>query len=194
MAFDPKYDQIVPLAVKPCESDGYRIWVEFNDGSSGEVDLSDLAVRPHFGKWADRDFFESVRIEHGLIVWDEDTDINPDGIYLRLNGLTWADIQPPPRLRLSLVEMEDREGNTVWVKFSDGTEGEVDLTPHLPSDFRTCREYRIFRRKGAIAPWGDVIWEDEIEISGDALYEEITGTSLKDALARMEQSCLASPN
>ena len=40
-----------PIAVEPRE--GYRIWVRFNDGMSGEVDLSAMAGKGVFTAWND---------------------------------------------------------------------------------------------------------------------------------------------
>ena len=41
--------------------EGFAIWVRFDDGTAGKVDLDDLAGRGVFKSWADRRVFESVR-------------------------------------------------------------------------------------------------------------------------------------
>ena len=76
---------IRPTAVEPRE--GYRIWLRYSDGVTGEVDLSDLAGHGVFAAWQDRAFFESVRlIEGGAVAWGEDIDLCPDALYLEITG------------------------------------------------------------------------------------------------------------
>ena len=42
--------------------DGFQIWMRFDDGTAGIVDLHDLAGRGVFKVWEDRRVFESLRI------------------------------------------------------------------------------------------------------------------------------------
>jgi len=66
---------------------GYRIWLRYADGVEGEVDLTHLAGRGVFKAWTDRKVFESVHVdESGAIAWDEELDLCPDALYLRLTG------------------------------------------------------------------------------------------------------------
>jgi hypothetical protein len=67
----------------------FRIWLRYNDGVEGEVDLSDLAGRGVFAAWNDAAFFDAVRLgAHGAIEWSPEIDICPDSMYLRLTGKT----------------------------------------------------------------------------------------------------------
>ena len=78
------------IAVSPM--DGYRIWLCYSDGASGEVDLSDLAGRGVFSAWNDRSVFESVRLdEYGAIAWGDDIDLCADALYGRLTAQAGAD-------------------------------------------------------------------------------------------------------
>ena len=62
---------------------GYRIWLNYSDGASGEVDLSGFAGRGVFVAWNDRSFFESVEIRGGrVIAWSEDIDLCADALYM----------------------------------------------------------------------------------------------------------------
>ena len=73
------------IAVSPM--DGYRIWLRYSDGASGEVDLSDFAGRGVFSAWNDRSVFESVRLDEcGAVVWSDDIDLCADALYARLAG------------------------------------------------------------------------------------------------------------
>jgi len=72
--------------------DGYRLWVRFEDGSQGEVDLGDLVGRGVFASWTDRAVFERVFIdeESGTVTWPGGVDLAPDGLYQEI-----TDRQPP---------------------------------------------------------------------------------------------------
>ncbi|MCL1909524.1 MAG: DUF2442 domain-containing protein [Kiritimatiellaeota bacterium] len=81
-----------PTAVKPLN--GYSIFVEFSDGVKGSVDLTHLAHRGVFRAWDDGDIFQKVHIaENGAIAWNENIDICPDNVYLKLTGLTFEEWQ-----------------------------------------------------------------------------------------------------
>ena len=82
-------------AVEVKALNGYRIWLRFADGVAGEVDLNHLAGRGVFKAWADRKVFESVHVDgSGAISWNEELDLCPDALYLRLTGKTAEDVFP----------------------------------------------------------------------------------------------------
>lgn len=82
-----------PIAVDPRPN--YRLWLKYDDGTEGEVDLSYLAGRGVFAAWRDLAFFQSVRIaEHGALVWGDALDLCPDALYLRLTGKSPEDVFP----------------------------------------------------------------------------------------------------
>jgi hypothetical protein len=82
-------------AVEVMALSGHRIWIRFVDGVEGEVDLSQLAGRGVFTAWADRQVFESVHIDaSGAIAWNQELELCPDALYLRLTGKTPEDLFP----------------------------------------------------------------------------------------------------
>ena len=82
-----------PVEVKPLTN--YRIWLRYEDGTEGTIDLSDVAGRGVFAAWNDPAFFRSVRLRsHGAIEWGADIDICPDAMYLRLTGKSPEDVYP----------------------------------------------------------------------------------------------------
>lgn len=82
-----------PTAVEPRTS--YRIWIRYEDGASGEVDLSHLAGRGVFALWDVPDQFEAVFITpDGAIAWGEDIELCPDALYLQLTGKPIEDVIP----------------------------------------------------------------------------------------------------
>lgn len=85
-----------PVAVKALAN--WRIWLRYDDGVEGEVDLSDLQGRGVFKAWEDPEFFRSVRIAaHGAIEWGTELDLCPDALYMRLTGRTPEELFPTLR-------------------------------------------------------------------------------------------------
>ena len=79
-------------AVRVEPRDGYRIWIEFDDGSAGELDLSDSADGVS-AAWEDRAFFETVRISPtGAVTWGDDLDMCSDALYMELTGKTVEEV------------------------------------------------------------------------------------------------------
>lgn len=67
---------------------GYRLFLRFTDGSSGEVDLSHLAGKGVFAPWLMPGEFERVSVdrEAGTVCWPGDIDLCPDVLYSRATG------------------------------------------------------------------------------------------------------------
>jgi hypothetical protein len=85
-----------PIEVKALPN--FRIWLRYDDGVEGEIDLSDLAGRGVFKPWNDLAFFDSVRLaSHGAIEWGPDLDICPDAMYMRLTGKSPEELFPTLR-------------------------------------------------------------------------------------------------
>ncbi len=73
--------------------DGYRLWVRFDDGVEGEVDMSQLVRSPRAGVFAvlaDPDIFARAHIEHGAVTCPEELDLAPDAMHdeIKKHG-TW---------------------------------------------------------------------------------------------------------
>ena len=80
--------------------DGYRIWLRYSDGVSGEVDLSDMAGRGVFRAWLDHTFFEKVHVsDHGSIAWSDDIELCEDALYMELTGKSAEELFPALRDR-----------------------------------------------------------------------------------------------
>ena len=62
---------------------GYRIWVRFNDGSEGVVDLSDCLDGEVFEPLKDLNNFKAFRVDPDIetIVWDNGADLAPEFLY-----------------------------------------------------------------------------------------------------------------
>ncbi len=77
---------------------GYRLGLEFDDGVSGTVDLSETVGKGVFALWRDPLAFDRVRIgSSGELVWDDRIDLCPDALYLRVTGKKPEDLFPALR-------------------------------------------------------------------------------------------------
>lgn len=75
-------------AIKP-----YTIWVAYENGVAGELDLSALAGKGIFSMWDERELFMRPFIsETGAIAWNDMLDICPDNAYLKLTGISFSTI------------------------------------------------------------------------------------------------------
>lgn len=82
-----------PIEVEP--RDGYSIWLRYDDGAAGVVDLSDIAGRGVFGAWKDRSLFEAVHLPpHRGVSWPGELDLCADMLYMRLTGESYEDLHP----------------------------------------------------------------------------------------------------
>lgn len=82
-----------PTAVEARE--GFRVWLRYEDGAEGEVDLARLAGRGVFAAWDDRAFFEAVRVTpHRAVAWGDDIELCADALYIELTGKPVEDVLP----------------------------------------------------------------------------------------------------
>lgn len=68
--------------------DGYRLWVRFNDGTEGEVDLAAFVGSPDAGVFAslrDPAVFREARLVLGAITWPGGLDLAPDAMHRAIN-------------------------------------------------------------------------------------------------------------
>ena len=83
--------KLVEVKPKP----NYRLWLRYEDGAEGELDLSDLVGQGVFSCWNDPKNFEGVYIgESGQISWSDELDICPDSAYMDITGKRPEDIYP----------------------------------------------------------------------------------------------------
>jgi hypothetical protein len=67
---------------------GYRLHVEFDDGTSGEIEMADRLFGPAFEPLHDANEFNKVFVdEFGAVAWPCGADLAPDAIYQRLTAV-----------------------------------------------------------------------------------------------------------
>lgn len=87
-------------------------------------------------------------------------------------------------------KVEARSGYTIFVAFSDGNSGEVDLSDWLDKPiFRRWRNREFFNtvhvdERNAIA-WGE---NGELDVCADTIYMKLTGTNVEDLFPRLQGS------
>jgi hypothetical protein len=72
---------------------GYRLYLRFEDGLQGEVDLADqLQFHGVFEPLRDPQVFAQVAVnrELGTICWPNGADLDPDVLYAKLSGIPVA--------------------------------------------------------------------------------------------------------
>jgi hypothetical protein len=64
----------------------YIVWLRFQDGTSGEVDIEPSFRGPVFEPLRDLEFFKQVSVdpEIGTIVWPNGADVAPETLYDRV--------------------------------------------------------------------------------------------------------------
>ncbi len=71
------------ITVRPEED--YRLYVEFEDGTRGTIDLSDRLFGSVFEPLKDPSFFSQVTIDDfGVICWPNGADLAPDALHSKL--------------------------------------------------------------------------------------------------------------
>jgi len=74
-------------AVRPLA--GYRLWLQFADGSEGEIDLSSrLSWHGVFAPLQSGENFRQVRVnrELGVVEWPNGADLDSDVLYSTITG------------------------------------------------------------------------------------------------------------
>ena len=63
----------------------YKIWIKFDTGDEGGVDLTDMLWGEVFEPLKDREIFRRFTVdpEAGTIVWENGADLAPESLYRR---------------------------------------------------------------------------------------------------------------
>ena len=62
----------------------YIVWVKFEDGTEGEIDLASELWGPVFEPLKQPEYFREVNVaEYGTIAWPNGADIAPEFLYQR---------------------------------------------------------------------------------------------------------------
>ena len=89
-----------------------------------------------------------------------------------------------------LIQIKALPNYMLWVKFSDGVEGEADLS-HLAGKgvFSLWNDYSAFE-KVYIGKSGQIAWTDEIDICPDTIYMTVTGKTPEQLFPNLKTELL----
>ena len=178
---------------------GYRLWVEYNNGESGEVDLSDSAGNGLFKAWKKPGFFGKAHVNaSGSAVWGDDVRIYPDDLYMKLTGKSWGElVKVNDSVRYPCpVDVELRDGFRIWLRFDDGIEGELDISDLEGKGVWKALDDRAFfegvhiNERSGVVSWGctdSCGFPDscitELDIASAICYVGLLGLSLDEIKA-----------
>jgi len=85
------------------------------------------------------------------------------------------------------IELKPLENYRIWVKFSDGVEGVVDLSDLVGKGvFSAWRDEREFQ-KVHIGAGGEIAWGEEIDLCPDAIYLKVAGKKPEDLFPKLRE-------
>ncbi|MCZ7372840.1 MAG: DUF2442 domain-containing protein [Candidatus Methanoperedens sp.] len=69
---------MIPWVTKAKYISGYRVWLSFNDGAAGEIDLSSELEGEIFEPLKDISYFKSFKIIGHTLAWQNGADFAPE--------------------------------------------------------------------------------------------------------------------
>jgi len=83
---------------------------------------------------------------------------------------------------IRVVAVEPRGGLSVHLRFSDGSERDVDLTPYLVGPvFEPLRDPARFAEVTVDPELGTIVWPNGADVCPDVLYHGRTPASLEES-------------
>jgi len=62
----------------------------------------------------------------------------------------------------------------IWLRFRDGTEGEIDLEPELHGEvFEPLRDLEVFRRFRVHPEWHTLVWPNGADLAPEFLHDNV---------------------
>ncbi len=90
-------------------------------------------------------------------------------------------------MRPKLVEVKALPGYRLWLRYSDGVEGIVDLSDRVGKGvFAAWLDESTFQ-KVTIGPGGEVAWGEALDLCPDALYLQLTGKKPEDIFPKLHE-------
>lgn len=89
---------------------------------------------------------------------------------------------------MKLLSVQPRENYRLWLRYANGTEGEVDL-----SDLAGQGVFKLWDEPGVfdnvtLGELGQVRWSDEVELCADALYLRLMGKTEEGAFGMLRDT------
>ena len=86
-----------------------------------------------------------------------------------------------------LKEVKPLEKYCLLVKYSDGTEGKVDLSEFAGKGvFALWNDYNQFK-KVTIGSSGELVWNADVDMDGLGIYLKLTGKKPEEVLPKLQE-------
>ena len=87
----------------------------------------------------------------------------------------------------ALEEVKPLEAFKLYVKYSDGVEGTIDLSAFAGKGvFALWNDYNQFK-KVTIGSSGELIWNEDVDMDGLGIYLKLTGKKPEDVLPKLQE-------
>ena len=83
------------------------------------------------------------------------------------------------------IAVETRGGYRIWLRYSDGVAGEIDLSHLTGRGVFAAWDDRTFFEAVRLEDHGAVAWGEELELCPDALYMQLVGKSVAEVMPRI---------
>ena len=75
---------------------------------------------------------------------------------------------------IHVVEARHKKDYVLWLKFSDGLEGEIDLAAELDGEvFEPLRDLEVFKVFSVHSELGTVVWSNGADFAPEFLYDRV---------------------
>ncbi len=159
---------------------GYRLWLSFSDGISGELDLAHRLEGDVFEPLKDVNLFAQVRFEPDMdtIVWPNGANLAPE--YLHETVVEQGSyahheqaIKGPSDDAILHVTAAKYLGDyRVWVEFSDGASGAADLAGALRGPvFEPLKDPALFSQLKFDPEMDTIVWPNGADLAPEFLKD-----------------------
>jgi hypothetical protein len=75
---------MIPHVIEARHVAAHKIWLRFDDGAAGELDLSDDLDGPVFEPLRDEQYFRRFMVRYNTLSWENGADYAPEFLYEKL--------------------------------------------------------------------------------------------------------------
>ena len=77
------------IEAKPLNN--FKLFLKFDDGIKGEIELANLKDKGVFKYWNNEDNFKNFKVLDNIIVWNETLDMDTNAFYLKIINKTFEE-------------------------------------------------------------------------------------------------------
>jgi len=85
------------------------------------------------------------------------------------------------------IEVKPLKNYRIWIKFSDGKAGEIDLADYVGKGiFKLWKDLKFFKTV-RIGSSGEIVWNDKIDLCPDTLYLKLTNQTPEKLFPKLKE-------